>query len=324
MWSLQGNWVDLIIIFVLVFFIHQGIVSGFWSILIDFVSFFGSLLVSLRIYPFASSLLQSNFSFSRSLGNAIGFLILAVIFEILISFLLARLIQRLPRKVIKNKLNRVLGIILSIGQGIILIAFALTLIISLPISPKVKTDISNSKIGSFILRQTTGVEKAINNIFGGAINESLTYLTVEPKSKQSVPLDKNQAINLTVDSESEEIMLKKVNDERISRGLTALKSDKSLVEVSRSYAKKMWEEHYFGHYDEEGNDVGDRLQSAKIIYSVAGENLALSPTVEIAHNGLMNSPGHKANILDEEFRKVGIGVVDNGFYGKMFVQVFTN
>jgi len=43
-----------------------------------------------------------------------------------------------------------------------------------------------------------------------------------------------------------------------------------------------------------------------------------------AHNGLMNSEGHRANILEPEFRKIGIGVIDNGVYGKMFVQVFTD
>jgi len=38
----------------------------------------------------------------------------------------------------------------------------------------------------------------------------------------------------------------------------------------------------------------------------------------------MDSPGHRANILRPDFRKVGIGVIDGGAYGKMFVQVFTD
>ncbi len=38
----------------------------------------------------------------------------------------------------------------------------------------------------------------------------------------------------------------------------------------------------------------------------------------------MNSQGHKENILEVKFKKVGIGVIDNGYYGKMFVQVFSD
>jgi len=319
--ALHGNWVDLIILVVLIFFIYQGFETGFWSILIDFVSFFGSLLISLRVYPFFSSILQSNFSFTRSVGNAVGFLIAAVVIEIALSYFLAILIARLPKKVLRNK--KVLGILLSLGQGIILIAFALTLLISLPISPSIKTDISDSKIGSFILEKTTGIEKAINNIFGGAINESLTYLTIEPASHESVPLDDN-TLNLAIDKGAESQMFNLVNDERTSRGISALVSDTRLVKVAEDYATYMWVNHYFGHYDSQGHDVGYRLQQAGISYDIAGENLALAPTVAIAHTGLMNSPGHRANILDSEFKRIGIGVVSNGFYGKMFVQEFTN
>jgi len=40
--------------------------------------------------------------------------------------------------------------------------------------------------------------------------------------------------------------------------------------------------------------------------------------------GLMNSPGHRANILNPNFHKIGIGVIDGGIYGKMYTQEFTN
>jgi uncharacterized protein YkwD len=66
------------------------------------------------------------------------------------------------------------------------------------------------------------------------------------------------------------------------------------------------------------------MDKANIKYMLAGENLALAPDVEIAHNGLMNSPGHRANILNSDYGKVGIGCMDGGMYGKMFSQEFTN
>ncbi|HSX49243.1 MAG TPA: CvpA family protein [Candidatus Saccharimonadales bacterium] len=320
--ALHGNWVDLIILVILGFFIYQGFVSGFWAILIDFLSFLGSLLVSLRLYKIAANILQSNFSLNTFVANALGYLVVAVLSEILISYLLTILIRRLPKKILKNEVTRWLGVITSLGQGLLLIAFFLILVIALPVSPNIKTDISKSRIGGYILSKTQGIEKAINNIFG-PINNSLTYTTIEPSSHGSIPLDIG-SLNLTIDESSENQMFNLVNNERVSRAVGALTWDTKLVNVARNYGKLMWQDHYFGHYDPEGRDVGDRLTSAGIPYNLAGENLALAPTVEIAHTGLMNSPGHRANILDSGFHKVGIGVIDNGYYGKIFVQVFTN
>lgn len=320
--SLRGNWVDLIILVVLGFFIYQGFINGFWAILIDFLSFLGSLLVSLRFYKSGANILQSNFSLNTFVANALGYLVVAVLSEIIISYLLTILIRKLPKRILKNEATRWLGVVTSLGQGILLIAFFLTLVIALPVSPSIKTDISKSRIGGYILGKTQGIEKTINNIFG-PINNSLTYTTIEPSSHGSIPLDVS-TLNLSVDESSENQMFNLVNNERVNRGIGALTWDIKLVGVARNYGKLMWQDHYFGHYDPEGHDVGDRLTAAGIPYSLAGENLALAPTVEIAHTGLMNSPGHRANILDTGFHRVGIGVIDNGYYGKIFVQVFTN
>jgi uncharacterized protein YkwD len=115
-----------------------------------------------------------------------------------------------------------------------------------------------------------------------------------------------------------------VNEERRKRGIRELTYRSDVVPVARAHATDMWERQYFGHVSPDGEDVGDRLNRANINYTLAGENLALAPTLATAHNGLMNSEGHRANILEPEFRRMGIGVVDNGIYGKMFVQIFTD
>ncbi|HWA52448.1 MAG TPA: CvpA family protein [Patescibacteria group bacterium] len=321
--NFSGNWVDLVIILVLIIFTYQGFVNGFWSILIDFISFFGSLLLSLKTYQFISSILQKNFAINLQIANAVGFLVSAVFIEIIISYFLTLLISKIPTKILHHPVNKIIGCILSFAQGVILVAFVITLAIALPINPKIKTDISNSQIGNYILSKTAGLEKEIDNVFGGAINQSLTYLTVEPESKTSVPLDA-PSNNLTIDRDDETKMFQLVNEERTMRGIQALTWDIKLVVLGENYGKFMWQNHYFGHYDQEGHDVAYRMQQAEISYQVAGENLALAPTVEVAHTGLMNSPGHKANILDKDFKKIGIGVIDNGFYGKIFVQEFTN
>jgi uncharacterized protein YkwD len=64
------------------------------------------------------------------------------------------------------------------------------------------------------------------------------------------------------------------------------------------------------------------MKDAHVQFKSAGENLALAQTMEIAHRNLMNSPGHRANILQTAFGRVGIGIMDGGFYGLMVSQEF--
>jgi uncharacterized protein YkwD len=119
-------------------------------------------------------------------------------------------------------------------------------------------------------------------------------------------------------------MVEKVNEERTKRGIGTVQFNEKLQDVARAHAKDMWNRSYFGHISPEGKDVGNRLQEAHVAYQIAGENLALAPTVSLAHNGLMESEGHRENILEPRFRKIGIGVISNGISGKMFVQVFSD
>jgi uncharacterized protein YkwD len=64
------------------------------------------------------------------------------------------------------------------------------------------------------------------------------------------------------------------------------------------------------------------MRAAGVTYRYAGENLAGAPSVERAHSGLMNSPGHRANILNPNFTHIGIGALNVGPYGMMFTQMF--
>ena len=159
--------------------------------------------------------------------------------------------------------------------------------------------------------------------FGGAVNDTLNFIAVKPEGGETTSLGFKSTKN-SVDELSENKMLGLVNDERTSRGLKPLQMDKKLQGVARAHSKDMLEKGYFSHTSQDGKSPFDRMHDAGITFLVAGENLALAPDVDIAHNGLMNSPGHRANILTADFGKVGIGVIDVGVYGKMFSQEFTD
>jgi hypothetical protein len=321
--NLNGNYVDLIIIFALIYFVSEAWRYGFWILLADFLSFLLSLFISLRAYTLGSKFLESNFSLPHSVANALGFMLVATFTEAILSFIFAALVKKIPYKFWKKPWNNIAGIFPSLGRGLILISFVLTLVIGLPIQPKIKTDISNSRLGSYLVERTSVLEGYLSGIFGGLVEDSLTYLTTKQGSGESITL-KTENKGLIPDVVSELQMVAMINEERRRVGARELTVRNELVPVARAHAEDMWKRNYFSHYSPEGDDVGDRLNSNGISYTLAGENLALAPTLKTAHTGLMNSEGHRENILNPDFRRIGIGVVENGYYGKMFVQIFTD
>jgi uncharacterized protein YkwD len=79
---------------------------------------------------------------------------------------------------------------------------------------------------------------------------------------------------------------------------------------------------YFSHESPVAGSPFDRLMAAHVSYTRAGENLAYAQSVAVAHRALMDSPGHRANILRPEFTRIGIGVIQAGIYGRMITQLF--
>lgn len=146
------------------------------------------------------------------------------------------------------------------------------------------------------------------------------YWELQPAPKPSAqPLPQLVPKELTQD---EALMLQLVNKERLQAGLQPLSVDSRLVELARKKSKDMVDVGYFAHYSPTYGSPFDMMRAAGVNYRTAGENIAGAPTVETAHRALMNSPGHRANILNPAFTHIGIGIVDGGPYGKMFTQMF--
>jgi uncharacterized YkwD family protein len=146
----------------------------------------------------------------------------------------------------------------------------------------------------------------------------------ESETSRPLPLGPPPSAQLTADSDAEQRMLDLVNTERARTGLQPLAADERLRRVARAQSLEMFERDYFSHTSPTAGSPFDRMHTAGITFQVAGENLAYAPNVEVAHQGLMNSPGHRANILRPEFGRVGIGVIRSQAQGEMFTQDFTN
>ncbi len=334
--ALGGNWVDLIIIIIILFYLLEGWGRGFILGVVDLGGFLLSFLISLKFYSLAGDVLVANFSLPRGIANAVGFLFIGflteVIFSLLVNLFYRKIYPRILAKLAKQQLlpsaaflNRFTGFIPAVGEALVFIAFILTLLISLPITGAIKKDITSSKIGRGLIVRTQGIEKDLKTIFGQAVNESLTFLTINPNPESGDKVDLRFTQKETkIDEAAESTMLNLVNGERVRYGLRHLSLSFPLREVARDHAKDMFGGGYFSHYNPQGESPFDRMEKRDIKFSAAGENLALAPNVDLAHQGLMNSPGHRANILSSDFGKVGIGVIDGGIYGEMFVQEFTD
>lgn len=145
---------------------------------------------------------------------------------------------------------------------------------------------------------------------------------------QPVPLpeparESQPASGAVVLTQEEQRMVELVNAERARYGLPPLKVKPQLVQLARLKARDMVENNYFGHTSPTYGSPFEMMRRFGVTYSFAGENLAGASTVETAHRALMSSSGHRANILNPNFKEIGVGVVSGSAYGKIFVQLFT-
>lgn len=322
------NFIDIAILIIIFIYILEGYAIGFTRGVLDFLSFIFSFLFALSFYGVFGGLLTNYLNIPIGFSNAIGFFMAAFISEVLLTILfrssfLPLISSYLKKKKYPEEIGKFAGILPGILSAVVLLAFVLTMIVALPISPYLKNSVTDSKLGSPLVLGIQGFDEQLNNVFGGAVNDALTFLTVEPISEESISL--NFSTNkYRIDRPAELEMIELVNIERDKTGDALLVEDEALRDVARQHCKDMFERGYFSHYTPDGLSPFDRMNEANISYQYAGENLALAPDVTLAMKGLMNSPGHKENILADEFNKIGIGVIDGGIYGEMFCQEFSD
>ena len=121
--------------------------------------------------------------------------------------------------------------------------------------------------------------------------------------------------------------VRRLNAERAAAGLPALAADGSLVAIGRIRSSDMVARGYFSHTSPEGQSAFTLLDEWGVPYSWAGENLArnnypLEETVAVAVRDLMASPPHRANILNPNYTRVGVGYAEDGSGMRFYTVVF--
>ncbi|HWI89983.1 MAG TPA: CvpA family protein [Flavisolibacter sp.] len=317
------NYVDIFLLLVMVLAVWAGWKRGFIIGSINLIVWIGSLLAGFFFYQYAGNFLKQVFPRLGEWTLPLAFFSIVVLSRIFLGLIFNLILQRTPREAHANGVNHFLGIFPGIVNGIIYTTIITALLLSVPLMFGITQKAKESVLTKTLAVNVGWLDDQLSPIFDEAVKKSLTRTTIEPETDETVKLN-FKITDARARPDLEMKMLDLVNQERTRRGLKALQWDPELVPVARAHSQDMFARGYFSHYTLEGKDPFDRMKAAGIKYYSAGENLALGPTLSVCHEGLMNSPGHRANILNPTYGRVGIGILDGGAYGIMISQEFRN
>ncbi len=114
-----------------------------------------------------------------------------------------------------------------------------------------------------------------------------------------------------------------VNQQRATAGCPAVTADSRLAKAARDHSVDMASRGYFAHDTPEGVDPGARITAARYRWQAYGENIAMGqPTPDAVMRAWMNSSGHRANILNCDFRNLGVGLAYDSAHRPYWTQDF--
>ena len=318
------NPIDILLVIVILLSVLNGYRRGFVHGVLDLAGWVLSLLAGLRYsQPLARWLGPRVDLWSEVWDQPVAFIVVAVIAGVAVQVVGYWLLKRLPEDIHERRVNQVFGVIPGFVNGMIVVAILSALLLAVPLSEGLSERTRDSALVNRLAVYAEQLEGQLRPVFGEAIARTLNLLTIRPDSDERVTLP-FKVENTRPRPDLEKQMLDLVNRERQAAGLSTLQADPELTEVARKHSADMFARGYFAHDTPEGRSPFDRMHEGNVRFTTAGENLALAPTIPVAHTGLMNSPGHRANILRREFGRVGIGVMDGGMRGLMVSQEFRN
>ena len=317
------NPIDLLLVAVMVLAAIAGVRAGFVTTTYGLVTWVSALVLALALQGPTAALL-ARAGLASPVGRAVGFIVvllgLELVFTVIGRAAIAPVVRRLHRSRPGVIVDRVLGIVPAILRVLVIAAIALAAALVLPVGNDVRAAIDGSRIAQVLVAQVSAIQPRLG-AFASEPDGAPLFVT-KLGADDTQKLDLPDGLTLVPDPEAEQQLVALVNEERTSRGLGALTLDPRLVPVARAHSEEMFRLKYFSHQSPVAGSPFDRIAAAKITYRRAGENLAYAHSVAAAHRGLMESPGHRENILHPDYTRIGIGVITAGPYGRMFTQLF--
>jgi uncharacterized protein YkwD len=310
---------DIILIVVVILFAWLGYRRGFINSFFDLVKWTGALAIAAVSYTGAAAILAQNFSIQDQWQKPISFVVLFSVTLFFLSLIFIFIKKIITPAVQQSFANKITGLMPGFLTGVVLavlLAKVFTASVWFAEPGKDNTDVLVASLANATNWLDDSMEPIFNAPQAPAIAAASETLYSESEEFKSA--------NFTARPDLEEQLLHMVNAERKTRGLKILVADGKLQLAAHSHAADMFTKGYFSHITPDGINPFERMKKLAIRYNAAGENLAHSNGLEAAHTGLMNSQGHRENILNKQFGKIGISILDGGLKGLMVVQEFSN
>jgi uncharacterized protein YkwD len=322
--NLPFNVIDVAILLLLVAAIWGGYRSGFIATTYGLATWIVSFAAAVLFQGQAAQLVE-RLGVHPATARPIGFILVLVLVESLFSiagFLaLTPVVRAIHRVRTAQTVDRIAGVFPAAARALFVIAIVLAALVVSPVSSDIKATLESSRIARALIAQISALQPTLAKL-SGQLGETVPLFVTKLGEDQSEALDLPDDLQLSADPVAERQMFDLVNEERSAAGLRALVWDDRLVPVARQHSEEMFRLKYFAHQSPVSGSPFDRLKAAGISYSRAGENLAYAQSVSVAHRGLMQSQGHRENILRPEFTRMAVGVISAGPYGRMFTQLF--
>ena len=321
--NLDFNLIDALLAVVVLLSAWNGWRQGFVLAALHLLALAASVIVAFVSYPFMAQLVSSIWTTGGVWIAPLSFMICFLLAHLVFGVAAGKMVRSVPPKAHGHGINRFLGIGPGAVVGVINATIVSMVLLTVPISDTITRMSREGEISGRLAGPAEWLESKLTPIFDPALRRTLQAMMVPAESRASIPL-KFKVAQAKPRPDLEQRMVGMVNAEREKQGLKPVKPDGELEQVARAHSRDMFARGYFSHVSPEGRNLGDRLRASEVRFLVAGENLALAQTLSIAHQGLMNSPGHRANILRPHFGRLGVGVLDGGVHGLMVTQNFRN
>jgi uncharacterized protein YkwD/uncharacterized membrane protein required for colicin V production len=320
---------DYLLLITLGVFALDGLRRGLVLGVVELIGVALTLAAAVSLYPFVGTLLVESIESPAPITNVLAFAGLLGL-GIGLTTLVASLVRTVFGPVLAalppiRLLDALGGLAPGFVKGAVVIALFAAGIRALPMAAELKRIFD----GSSVIARTAPIGALVAPDLPpllGRLGLDMAVVAPPPQAPsapgRTLQLPPN--VRPEVDAAAETAMLELLNRERTAQGLGTLTIDERLRQAARDHSDEMIRERYFAHESPTYGSPFDRMLRAGARFGAAGENLAFAPNVETAHRGLMNSPEHRKNILTPAFRRVGIGAMRAGAWGRMFTQNFAD
>ena len=322
------EYIELFVYIFIVFFVINGWKNGFllqfFYLMVLLISIALSFRYSDQVGSYISSWFNSNIQLSEIFGGVLIFITVLTVSSFFQNFLANNKKQR-------DVGNKILGgfVSLLVSNLILTLIFTITSIFSVP--QFFEDTIENSNLVSFYTDTSGTPQQALELITGTDLIKVVSRIkdltgksSVVVCEQGCIEIPKYSLSNLLNNNEQKDELYALLLTERSKQNLAPLELSEKLSDIALNYAYTMYQDGFWCHKNpKNGELVGDRLSKQGFPYIDIGENLALSSSVRSGHISLMNSESHKNTILDNEFKRVGIGIV-SGPLGLIIVQIFSS